>query len=110
MLLPAAATPPCSKGLFTLWLPSAVLNTANILRYAVLSCRAAGGMDAEWAERTLIKEEAAAKDRRNFEWMQQLRREGFRKVRVHRQQYRRMYHACHPYFTCDACSMLVTVR
>jgi hypothetical protein len=37
-------------------------------------------MEAERAERTLIKEEAAARDRRNFEWMQQLRREGFRKV------------------------------
>jgi hypothetical protein len=50
--------------------------------HPLLSCRAVGGMDAERAERTLIKEEAAAKDRRNFEWMQQLRHEGFRKVRV----------------------------
>lgn len=29
------------------------------------------------------KEEATAKDRHNFEWLQQLRREGFRKVRTH---------------------------
>lgn len=37
-------------------------------------------MDAERDERVRIKEEAAARDRRNFEWMQQLMREGFRKV------------------------------
>lgn len=29
------------------------------------------------------KEEAAAQNRHNFEWLQQLRREGFRKVRTH---------------------------
>lgn len=45
-----------------------------------VSCRARGGLDAERAERARIKEEAGARDRRNFEWMQALRREGFRKV------------------------------
>jgi hypothetical protein len=87
------------------WLPSAMLNTANILCYPLLSCRAAGGMDAERAEHTLIKEEAAAKDRRNFEWMQQLRREGFRKVRVHRQQYHAIYRACHPLYIHVRCTL-----
>lgn len=47
---------------------------------AWLLYRAQGGVEAERAERTRQKEEAAAKDRRNFEWLQQLRREGFRKV------------------------------
>lgn len=43
--------------------------------------RAKGGVEAERTERARQKEAAAAKDRRNFEWLQQLRREGFRKVR-----------------------------
>jgi hypothetical protein len=47
-----------------------------------LLCRARGGLDAERTERARIKEEAAARDRRNFEWMQALRREGFRKRRA----------------------------
>lgn len=46
-------------------------------------CRAEGGIEAERAERVRQKEEAAAEDRRNFEWLQQLRREGFRKVQTH---------------------------
>jgi hypothetical protein len=44
-------------------------------------------LEAERAERARQKEEEKAKDRHNFEWLQQLRREGFRKVRgeVHRE-------------------------
>jgi hypothetical protein len=61
-------------------------------------------MEAERAERTLIKEEAAAKDRRNFEWMQQLRREGFRKVRAARHMDFVLHYACLP------CRWLVAVH
>ncbi|KAF6256636.1 hypothetical protein COO60DRAFT_1627121 [Scenedesmus sp. NREL 46B-D3] len=43
---------------------------------------AVGGIEAERTERAQIKEEVATKERRNFEWMQQLRREGFRKRRA----------------------------
>jgi hypothetical protein len=46
------------------------------------ACRAVGGLEAERAERLRIKEEAAAADRRNFEFMQELRRSGFKKVRA----------------------------
>jgi hypothetical protein len=61
----------------------------------LVSCRALGGMEAERAERTRIKEEAAARDRRNFEWMQQLRREGFRKVRAQANAYIDQSHTEH---------------
>lgn len=44
--------------------------------------RAAGGLEAERAERQRCKEEVAAADRRNFEFMQELRRAGYRKVGV----------------------------
>jgi hypothetical protein len=47
---------------------------------ACADCRAVGGLEAERAERNKLKEEAAARDRRNFEWMQRLRAEGYRKV------------------------------
>ncbi|KAF8061976.1 ODA7 [Scenedesmus sp. PABB004] len=43
---------------------------------------ARGGLEAERDERARLKEEAAARERRNFDWMQQLRREGFRKRRA----------------------------
>eukprot|EP00775_Hariotina_reticulata_P005377 gene5377-5612_t len=43
---------------------------------------AAGGLEAERAERNKLKEEAAARERRNFEWMQRLRAEGYRKRRA----------------------------
>lgn len=56
------------------------------LHVCMCSCRADGGVEAERTERARQKEEAAAKDRRNFEWLQQLRREGFRKVRCRHQQ------------------------
>lgn len=42
--------------------------------------RATGGLDAEREERKLIKEEKEARDRHNFEGMQAIRREGYRKV------------------------------
>jgi len=35
---------------------------------ACAGCRAAGGLEAERAERNKLKEEAAARDKRNFEW------------------------------------------
>lgn len=52
---------------------------------SLLSCRVKGGLEAERAERARIKEEAAARDRRNFEWMHNLRQQGFRKVRGRQQ-------------------------
>jgi len=70
----------------------------------MLCCyRVAGGFDAERVERARQKEVAAARDRRNFEWLQQLRREGFRKVSCRQLQprgvkvmvCRRMYFICH---------------
>ena len=42
--------------------------------------RAIGGLDAEREERALIKQEKEARDRHNFEGMQAIRREGYRKV------------------------------
>lgn len=46
------------------------------------SCRAKGGLEAERAERATIKQEEEERDRKNFEFMQQIRREGWRKVRT----------------------------
>eukprot|EP00884_Botryococcus_braunii_P007995 jgi/Botrbrau1/17197/Bobra.126_1s0002.1 len=40
-----------------------------------------GGLDEERAERQRFKDEETAKERRNFEYMQSVRREGFRKRR-----------------------------
>lgn len=57
------------------------------------SCRLKGGVEAERAERARIKEEAAARDQRNFEWMQNLRKQGFRKVRGWQQSGARCYAA-----------------
>ena len=51
------------------------------LAVCLLSCRSKGGLDAEREERKLIKQEQEDKDRKNFEAMQEIRREGWRKVR-----------------------------
>lgn len=46
----------------------------------VLLPRADGGLDAERAERQKVKDEEAAKDKRNFEWLTEVRKAGYRKV------------------------------
>lgn len=43
-------------------------------------CRSEGGLDAERTERKRIKEEKEEYDRRNFEAMLEIRRQGFRRV------------------------------
>jgi len=43
-------------------------------------CRARGGPEAERAERERACSEEAAQERRNFEALQRMRSEGFRKV------------------------------
>jgi len=45
-----------------------------------VGCRLRGGIEAEREERRLIREEEEAKKRANFEAMQKIRREGWRRV------------------------------
>ena len=47
---------------------------------SVADCRARGGIQEERAERQRVHDEAESQRRRNFEWMQEMRRSGFRKV------------------------------
>jgi hypothetical protein len=45
-----------------------------------VECRVRGGLEEERAERQRHRDEETAKEQRNFEYMQAVRREGFRKV------------------------------
>ncbi len=58
------------------------LTHATILTSISLqTTRARGGVDEERAERQRCRDTEEAERRRNFEWLQELRRSGFRKVR-----------------------------
>lgn len=46
-----------------------------------VACRARGGLEAEREERQRIKDEEDERNRKNFEFMQEMRRNGWREVR-----------------------------
>ena len=68
----------CHARTSQIWTP----NFGDVLAAAVLgACRAEGGLAAERAARQQAKAEEEEQQRRNFESLQRVRQEGYRKVR-----------------------------
>eukprot|EP00878_Enallax_costatus_P037046 GHUV01041772.1.p1 GENE.GHUV01041772.1~~GHUV01041772.1.p1 ORF type:complete len:165 (-),score=28.57 GHUV01041772.1:169-663(-) len=103
------ATSSCRLYRYVIWVLGGTHAWAQF-SYLCYPCRARGGLEAERAERARVKEEAANRDRKNFEWLQQLRKEGFRKVcRV--SWYSTNYsvaqqHVCSPHGSCNSPSAI----